>query len=303
MAGMMAPEPLVAGIELGGTKCIAALARGRQIVDRAQWPTGRDAAATVAAIADWLRAADAAEPLAALGIASFGPLWLDPRSPRYGRLADTPKPGWSGVDLIQSIGSNLACPVTLDTDVAGAALAEGLWGASIGLDSHVYLTIGTGIGAGIVIAGKPCHGALHPEVGHIRVRREAASGFAGICPVHGDCLEGLASGPAIAARTGTPAEHLPADHPVWREIAGEIGQLIAILILTLAPQRIVIGGGVGHGQPALLPLVRQATGRTLAGYMPGYDGAALESLLVPPGLGASAGVHGAIALARSGLDA
>ena len=296
---MTGPAPLLAGVELGGTKCIAAVARGKDIVQRAQWPTGDDAPATLGAIADWLRAAYAIEPFAALGIASFGPLWLDPASPHYGQLVNTPKPGWSGVDLIGGLAKGLPCPVVLDTDVAGAALAEGLWGASIGVQSHVYLTIGTGIGAGVVIDGKPYHGALHPEVGHIRVRRAAGSTFAGICPRHGDCLEGLASGPAIAARAGVSAEQLPPDHPVWSEVAGDIGELIATLILTLAPQRIVIGGGVGQGQPGLLPLVRRATARALAGYMPGYDEAALEGLVVPPGLGASAGVYGAIALAKS----
>lgn len=299
---MTAPEPLLAGVELGGTKCIAALARGRHVLDRAQWPTGKDAQATLGAIADWLRAANAAEPLAALGIASFGPLWLDPEAPRYGQIAETPKPGWSGVDLIRNLARGLACPVAIDTDVAGAALAEGLWGASTGAHSHVYLTIGTGIGGGIVVDGQPHHGALHPEVGHIRVRREANARFAGICPRHGDCLEGLASGPAIAARTGMSADQLPPDHPVWEEVAAEIGELVAVLVLTLAPQRIVIGGGVGHSQPGLLPRIRRATAAALAGYMPGYDAAALDKVVVPPGLGPSAGVHGAIALALRALE-
>ncbi|HET9630658.1 MAG TPA: ROK family protein, partial [Novosphingobium sp.] len=275
---MTTPEPLLAGVELGGTKCIAALARGNRVIERAQWPTGDDAGTTLGAIATWLRAANAAEQIAAIGIASFGPLWLDPQSPQYGRLAETPKPGWSGVDLIGGIVGDLACPVVLDTDVAGAALAEGLWGASRGARSHIYLTIGTGIGGGVVIDGKPHHGTLHPEVGHIRVRRHGDLGFAGVCPRHGDCIEGLASGPAIAARTGSRAELLAPDHPVWPQVAGEIAELVATLILTLVPERIVIGGGVGQGQPGLLPLIRRATADALAGYMPGYDGAALESI-------------------------
>ena len=298
---MTIAEPLLAGVELGGTKCIAALSRGNRIVDRAQWPTLEDAQATLGAIAAWLHAANAAEPIAALGIASFGPLSLDPASPHYGKLLNTPKLGWHGVDLIRTIASELSCPVGLDTDVAGAALAEGLWGASTGARSHVYCTIGTGIGAGVVIDGQPHHGTLHPEVGHVRVRRVADPGFAGICPRHGDCLEGLASGPAIAARTGRSAELLAPDHPVWSQVAGEIGELIAILILTLAPEKIVIGGGVSHGQPGLLPLIRRASADVLADYMPGYDEAALERLVVPPGLGPSAGVHGAIALALRAL--
>jgi len=289
--------PLVAGVELGGTKCIAALARGERIIRRAQWPTGDDPAATLGAIADWLAEADAEAVITALGVASFGPLWVDPAAPRHGRMAQTPKPGWSGVDVLSPLAAAVRCPVVLDTDVAGAALAEGRWGASMGCGTHVYLTIGTGIGGGIVVDGKPVHGALHPELGHLRIRRSADLGFAGICQAHGDCLEGLASGPAIAARTGLPAEQLGPDHPVWAHVGGEVGELLAVLILTLAPHRIVVGGGVGHGQPGLLPRIRAASARALGEYMPGYAPEALEAIIVSPDLGADAGVLGAVALA------
>lgn len=298
---MTASEPWVAGVELGGTKCIAALARGREIVSRSQWPTGDHAEATLGAVADWLAEADRQESLAALGIASFGPLWLDPASPQFGRIVNTPKPGWSGVDVRGKLAGALACPVVIDTDVAGAALAEGRWGAAQGCGSHVYLTIGTGIGGGIVIDGKPVHGGFHPELGHVRARRSYNLDFPGVCPHHGDCLEGLAAGPAIAARTGRPAEQLAPDHPVWDAVAAELAELMATLILTLAPHRIVIGGGVGFGQPALLGKVREATARALADYLPGYERAALDGIIVPPGLGADAGVLGAIALATSAV--
>jgi len=299
---MTAAEPLIAGVELGGTKCIAVTARGREIASRAQWPTGDDPAATLATLADWLTAAHTAEPFAALGIASFGPLCLDPASADYGRIVNTPKPGWSGADVLGVLAGDLDVPVAIDTDVAGAALAEGRWGASQGCPVHVYLTIGTGIGGGIVVDGKPLHGTFHPEMGHVRVRRAAGDAFTGVCPIHGDCLEGLAAGPAIAARAGQPAEALGSDDPVWALVAGEVADCLASLILTLAPHRIVIGGGVGQGQPALLPLIHQAAARLLGGYLPGHSLAALKRVIVQPGLGGDAGVCGALALALTALE-
>ncbi|MFM9934916.1 MAG: ROK family protein [Novosphingobium sp.] len=298
---MTANDPLIAGVELGGTKCIAVTARGREIVRRAQWPTGDDTAATLGTLADWLAAEHRAEPFAALGIASFGPLCLDPASADYGRIVNTPKPGWSGADVLGVLAGDLGVPVAIDTDVAGAALAEGRWGASVGCPVHVYLTIGTGIGGGIVVDGQPLHGTFHPEMGHVRVRRVVGDPFMGVCPIHGDCLEGLAAGPAIAARAGRPAEELAPEDPVWGILAGEIGEFMASLILTLAPHRIVVGGGVGQGQPALLPLVHQATARSLGGYLPGHSLEALQGLIVHPGLGGDAGVCGALALALGAL--
>jgi fructokinase len=298
---MTSHEPLIAGVELGGTKCIAVTARGRDIVSRTQWPTGDDPAITLGAIAAWLAAGQRAEPFAALGIASFGPLCLDPASPDHGRIVNTPKPGWSGADVLGIIAGDLAVPVALDTDVAGAALAEGRWGAAVGCPVHVYLTIGTGIGGGIVIDGRPFRGAFHPEMGHVPVRRIPGDTFGGICPIHGDCLEGLASGPAIAARTGQSAEALDPADPIWEQVANEIAGLAASLILTIAPHRVVLGGGVGQGQPALLPRVHRATARLLGGYLPGHSLAALQRLIVHPVLGSDAGVFGAVALAMTRL--
>ncbi len=300
---MSAAPPVVAGVELGGTKCIAVVARGREILDRKLWPTGNDPDETLGAIADWLTDAARAEPFQALGIGSFGPLRLDPAAADYGAIVNTPKPGWSGANLIAGIAGRFDLPVGLDTDVAGAALAEGRWGAAQGCAVHVYLTIGTGIGGGIVIDGKPLHGAFHPELGHIRVRRAVGDVFAGICPIHGDCLEGLASGPAIAARAGVRAETLMPEDPVWQLVALDIAELMGSLIFTLSPQRIVIGGGVGQGQPGLLADIRRATVDVLGGYLPGHGVAEIEKLIVQPALGGDAGVYGAIALALAALNA
>lgn len=299
---MSATAPLVAGVELGGTKSIAVIARERDIVARAQWPTGDDPATTLAAIADWFKRHDLAPGIAALGIASFGPIGLHRNSDSYGKILDTPKPGWSGANVVGALSRGFAGPIAFDTDVAGAALAEGRWGASIGCAVHVYLTIGTGIGGGIVIGGQPHSGVHHPEIGHVRVRRSPNGSFPGICPFHGDCLEGLASGPAIAARAGQPAQYLPPDHPVWSAVVDEIADMMSSLILTLSPQRIVVGGGVGFGQAWLLPRLHTATAKILNEYLPGHSAAALSRLITPPLLGADAGVYGAVALAISGMQ-
>ncbi|MEO7787886.1 MAG: ROK family protein [Sphingomicrobium sp.] len=294
-------EPRVAGVELGGTKIIAVVAEGRTILAREQWPTGDDATTILHSVAAWLEQAQSGHGFDALGIGSFGPLCLDRTDDRYGHILDTPKPGWSGIDLVGLIGGGLDRPVGLDTDVAGAALAEGKWGASIGCSVNVYLTIGTGIGGGVVVDGQPVHGALHPEIGHVRVRRDPGDVFVGICPFHGDCLEGLAAGPAIAARAGRPASDIAADDPLWKLVANEIGELMHMLILTLSPQRIVIGGGVGHGQAHLLPRIRKATAERLADYLPNRSVEELADVIVGASLGEDAGVLGTIALAQRAL--
>lgn len=299
---MIATDALVAGVELGGTKCIAVLAKDGLILKREQWPTGLDSIVTLALIERWLEAEFDKNKFAAIGIASFGPLCLDPTNSDFGRIISTPKPGWSGTDVLHSLAGKFRIPIGFDTDVAGAALAEGRWGASIGCDVHAYVTMGTGIGAGIVVQGKVLHGRVHPEIGHIRVRRSPGDEFVGICPFHGDCLEGLASGPAIAARVGKSANILSEDDPVWELVGTEVGELMSILILTLSPQRIVIGGGVGQGQPSLLQRIHAATARLLGGYLPGQTFADLEQIIVPAKLGADAGSYGAVAVALSKLE-
>ena len=296
------PEPLVAGIELGGTKCIAAVARGGTIVRSARWPTG-DPVTTLAQIVTAIAAWHAAEPLAAIGIGAFGPLDLDPASPGLGRIGATPKPGWSGTDVLGAFAARFGVPIGIDTDVGGAALAEGRWGGAVGCATHVYVTIGTGIGAGIVANGRVLHGMQHPEAGHLRVRRDPADSFAGICPFHGDCLEGLASGPAIAARAGAPADGLDGGHPVWSRVAAEIAELVAALMLVLSPERVVLGGGVLTGRPELLEAIRVRTAACLGGYLAQHSLATLRSVVVASPLGEAAGTLGAVAIALDALAA
>lgn len=291
--------PVFAAIEAGGTKFVCAVGNGPgRIVRRTRIDT-RDPAVTMSEVAAFLTAARTElGPFAGLGVASFGPVRLDPGAPDFGRLLATPKPGWDGVDLVGSLAAAADCPAALDTDVNAAALAEMKLGAGRGCDTVVYVTIGTGIGAGIVVRGQPIHGLLHPEAGHLLVRRHPADGgFGGICPYHGDCCEGLASGPAIAARSGAAAEDLPADHPHWAIVADAIGQLCASLALTISPQRIVLGGGV-MSDGRLIPAIRAATARILNGYLvPLRSPESLEAFISKPGL-AEPGLAGAFLLAE-----
>jgi fructokinase len=293
--------PLVAGVELGGTKCLALIARGNQILQRLRVPTTQPAetlAALSDAIAGWQREPGA---IAAIGVASFGPVELDPARAGYGTILATPKPGWAGADVRGHFAGRFAVPTAFDTDVAGAALAERRWGAGVGADVLVYLTIGTGIGGGVVVGGRAVHGLLHPEIGHVRVRRAAGDGFAGLCPFHGDCLEGLAAGPAIAARAGQAGDTLPADHPVWGLVADELAELMTLLLLTLSPERILFGGGVGTSSALPLARIRARTASLLNGYLARVDPAELERVIRVAGLGDDAGPLGAVALALDAL--
>lgn len=290
-------DRLVAGIELGGTKAIALIARGREIIARERFPTEAPAV-TLEAIGDRLEAwqADHGRP-AALGIASFGPLGLDRMRADYGHVTSTPKPGWRDTDLVGHFGRRFGVPIGFDTDVNGAALAEYRWGAAQGCDVAAYWTIGTGIGAGLVIGGEPVHGLVHPELGHLRVRRAPGDDFAGVCPYHRDCLEGLASGPAIGARTGMDGAAIGDDHRVWDLVTGELAEAMAMLMLTVSPQRILIGGGVFQHRQPLLARIRARTAELLNGYVAGVGEAELADIIAPPGLGDLAGPLGAIALA------
>jgi fructokinase len=297
---MSADEPLIAAVELGGTKCIAVLARGRQVLEQARWPT-LSPTATLPLIAAKLEGWRDREDVAALGIASFGPLCLAPGDKRHGRIVNTPKAGWSDVDVRGALSPAFSGPVGFDTDVAGAALAEGMWGASVGCGTHVYLTVGTGVGGAVVVDGGPLHGAAHPEIGHVRIRRDASDNFAGFCPFHGDCIEGLVSGPAITARAGRPVNQLAAHDPIWSRVSRELAELMAMLILTVSPHRIVVGGGVAEGRPMLLPLIHAATAELLNGYLVGQRAHELQRLIVAPGLGHEAGPLGAVALGYSAI--
>jgi fructokinase len=294
-------QPRVYGaIEAGGTKFVCAVADAdHRIIEQQRFPTTTPAA-TLQAVIDWYaEVTTRTGPVASLGIASFGPLDLDPGSATYGQLLPTPKAGWSGADLVGPLQRALECPVGLDTDVNAAALAEARHGAGRQARAVAYVTVGTGIGAGIVIGDAPVHGRLHPEVGHISLRRDPRDlGFAGHCPFHGDCLEGLASGPAILARWGCSLDQLPAGHDGPAIIANYLGQLAANLALTCAVDRVVFGGGV-MGTPGLLELVRATARRQLNGYLQhACYGDAIHELVVEPGLGTLSGIRGALLLAE-----
>jgi fructokinase len=219
-------------------------------------------------------------------------------SARYGSITTTPKPGWRDTDLVGPLRAALGVPIVVDTDVNAAALGEWRWGAAQGLDTVLYLTVGTGIGGGGLVGGRPLHGLVHPEMGHVRVPHDRARDpFDGVCPFHGDCLEGLASGPALAARWGRAAEALPADHPAWPLEAHYLALALHGCVCTLSPERIVVGGGVMEA-PHLLPQVRAELLRLLNGYVQApaiVDDVA--GYVVPPALGRRSGVLGALALA------
>lgn len=236
--------------------------------------------------------------MAALGIGSFGPIDVRPESPRFGAITTTPKAGWQNTDLVGPLERALQLPVAFDTDVNAAALGEHTWGAAQGLDTFVYITVGTGIGGGGMIEGRLMHGLLHPEMGHMRIVHDRqADPFSGVCPFHGDCLEGLASGPAIEARWRSKGQDLPPDHPAWNLEAQYLAQGATNLICTLSPQRIIMGGGVMR-QSILFPEIRRRTLELLNGYIQREEILErMDQYVVPPRLGESAGILGAMALA------
>jgi fructokinase len=288
---------LFGAVEAGGTKFVCAIGDERgELHAEARFPTAGPEE-TLAKVRDFLNGGGTAP--AAIGVACFGPLILDKRLANYGFIGKTPKAGWSHVDIVGSLMREFSCPVGFDTDVDGAALAERRWGAGHGVENLVYLTVGTGIGGGVIIDGAPVHGLMHPEIGHVHPRRSALDlDFAGVCPFHGDCLEGLASGPAIVARTGSELQHLDASHLQWAIQADYLGQLCAQLVLTVSPQRIIIGGGVMHDR--LFPQIRARMLHWLGGYIDRSELLAdVDRYIVPPGLGARSGVLGALCLALS----
>ncbi len=292
-----AAESLYGAIEAGGSKFICAIGTRRgAILERTRIDT-RDPDDTLRDVLRFFAGVQQHTPaLHAFGLAAFGPIELRRDAPRYGFITSTPKPGWRDTDLLGTLSRALARPIGFDTDVNAAALAEWRWGAGAGLDSLVYVTVGTGIGGGVIHHGLPVHGLLHPEIGHVPVRRHAADGsFPGVCPYHGDCLEGMASGPAILARAGRQLAQCAATDPVWDIEADYLGQLAAQLVLMHSPQRIVLGGGVME-QQRLFPAVRARMLHWLQDYLPLAE---LQDpgFLVPPGRGAEAGICGALALA------
>lgn len=235
-------------------------------------------------------------PLHAIGIASFGPASVHPGAPDFGTILSTPKPGWSNTGLVRPLAEAFAVPVGFDTDVNGAALAEYHWGAAAGSDVASYVTVGTGIGGGTVANGRIIHGLRHPEVAHFYPRRhEADREFEGVCPFHGDCLEGLASGPVIAKRWGASLSDLPANHIAHDVIAYYLAQLVIVLLAVQSPNRIVLGGGVSN-TPGLLDKVSQIAKHLGKGYFAADKD--MDSLIAAPGLGERSGILGAVLLAR-----
>ena len=292
--------PLWGGIEAGGTKFVCAVGTGPDDL-RAQvrFPTTTPDDSIGRAIEFFERQQQEKEPLAGVGIASFGPVDPNPDSPTFGYITTTPKSGWAHTDLAGTVRRALRVPVGFDTDVNGAALGERRWGAARGLDTFVYLTVGTGIGGGGMVGGKLIHGLLHPEMGHFRIPHDRERDpFGGVCPYHGDCLEGLATGPALEARWGRPGEKLPVHHPAWELEADYLALGLVSIICILSPQRVILGGGVMK-QRHLFPLVRRRVQELLNGYLQApaiVD--RIDDYVVPPALGSRAGVLGAIALAR-----
>jgi fructokinase len=284
-------RPLLAGVELGGTKCICILGRGPGEVEAQVVTPTRQPQETLTAIRSILEG----WRFDALGIGSFGPLDLN-----KGTIEGTPKPGWSGT-VLRALSQGLDVPVAIDTDVNGAALAEGYWGGAQGLESWAYVTVGTGVGVGSIVNRQPVRGLGHSEAGHMRVPR-GEDQWPGICQFHGDCVEGLVCGPAISVRAGLPGSEVASDSAIWGHVADVLASLFHNLLFTTAPQRILVGGGVMEGRPALLGMTRERFSHAVNGYAAaaGLE-RQMDTFLTRPALGSMAGPLGALALARAAI--
>lgn len=293
---------MLGGLEAGGTKFICVVGSSPDDIRLSERiEVGRPTATIHAALEVFRAALQDGLPIRALGIGSFGPLELRPGHPAFGSITTTPKPGWRGTDIVGPFRETFGLPIGFDTDVNAAALGEGRWGAARGLRSFVYLTVGTGIGGGAVVDGRVAHGMVHPEMGHVAVARYPGDDYPGRCPFHGDCLEGMGSGPAIGARFGHRAEDLAG---VDRERAVDLAAFylaagVRSLTYALAPERVVVGGGLST-MPGLLERARSFLDDQLAGY-PGLPEHASPDYLVPAGLGGMAGPAGTLALAEAAL--
>ncbi len=291
---------LLGALEAGGTKMVLAVGDGSgHIADKVSIPT-TDPEETMAGILAYFQKFE----ISALGVGCFGPLDLKTSSPTFGYITSTPKLKWKNFPLVRTLADGLHVPVALDTDVNGAALAESTLGAARGLNSCLYVTVGTGIGGGLVVEGNLVHGLLHPEFGHMLLRPlkddPSPDGF---CPYHGGCLEGLACGPAIEKRWGISAKEMKPDHPAWALEAGYLAQMCVNAIVSFSPEKIILGGGVMQ-QPHLFPMIRRETLRLLGGYVQHtqiLNG--MEDYIVPPGLDTQSGIQGAFLLAKRALAA
>lgn len=298
-------DALVGAIEAGGTKFVCAVGTSPHDMDRIEFPTGDSPEQVFFAVTDWLGKQQAVRGmLQGIGIGSFGPVDLDPGSSTYGFITSTPKSGWQNTNICGAVQRMFPdIPVAFDTDVNAAALGEHRWGNGAGLHDFVYITIGTGIGAGGMAGGKLLHGLVHPEMGHMRLPRIPDDTFGGVCPAHGDCWEGLCSGPALLARTGMSAEILAPEHESWTLETQYIASAIANIVCVLSPRRVIIGGSVRKagqlGQDRFFRMIRKGVQTALNGYIvsPALQGE-IDSFIVPPLLGDDAGVCGAIALAQ-----
>ena len=293
-------ENLYGAIEAGGTKFVCMVATSPKDIKEEITFTTSDPINTIAQTISFLQKASHKHgTLKAIGVASFGPLDLEPTSDQYGYITSTPKPGWQNTDIITPLKEVFSIPIGFDTDVNGAALGEWRWGAAQGLHTFIYLTVGTGIGGGGMVHGELIHGLLHPEMGHIFIPHDRQQDpFPGVCPFHKDCLEGLASGPAIQERWGKPAAELEGADQVWDLEAQYLALGLVNFICTLSPQRIILGGGVMH-QKQLLPLIRAKVLNLLNGYIQAssiLDN--IDQYVVAPELGDRAGVLGGLALAE-----
>lgn len=288
---------LIGAIEAGGTKFVCGIGNEEgTIIDRCSFPTG-EPEPTLQKVIEYFRD----KKVEAIGIGTFGPIDINPASPHYGYVTTTPKPGWSGYDFLGTIKKQFDVPCGWDTDVNAAAYGEAMWGAAKGLNSCVYYTIGTGIGVGVYTEQKLVHGLVHPEGGHIMTRRHPEDTYEGFCPYHGDCLEGIAAGPALEKRWKVKGSELAPDHPAWAMEAFYIGQAVTGTILLLSPNKVILGGGVMH-QEQLFPLIRAEVQSNLNGYI--SDDAILKDIdhyIVPPGLGDNAGLCGSLALGLAAL--
>jgi fructokinase len=287
---------MLGGIEAGGTKFVCGIGTGPGDLKTAQFPTSSPDV-TLQGVIQFF--SESRVPLEAIGIGSFGPIDLHPSSPTYGRVTSTPKAGWANFDLVGAVRSAIDVPISFDTDVNAAVLGEARWGAARGLTDAIYITIGTGIGGGALVRGRVAHGLVHPEMGHLRLPHDfTADPFPGSCPFHGDCFEGLAAGPAIQARWGAVATTLPPDHPAWTLEARYIALGLMNLVVTLSPQRILLGGGVMQ-QAHLFPMIRKELSRLLNGYVQHPELLEhMDRFIQPPQLGGQAGVLGSLALAE-----
>jgi len=284
---------LLGALEAGGTKMVLAIGKeDGQILEQISIPT-ETPAITISKIIDYFKSKN----VEALGIGSFGPIDLDHSSKTYGYITSTPKLAWANYDIVGSIKKELSIPIGFDTDVNASALGEATWGSIKGLSSGIYITIGTGVGIGVYMNGELLHGMLHPEAGHILLSKHPLDTFEGVCPYHPNCLESLASGPAIEKRWNKKAYELKDQAEVWEMEAFYIAQGIVDFILTLAPHKIILGGGIMH-QEQLFPLIRSKVAELLNGYVKTSQLEDLDNYIVPASLNDNQGIMGCLQLAK-----